>query len=311
MSMTTVNGKLYVSRVLGGTGSQESQDEAGEAILRAYQDWQAKQFWSFLLKDTTKPFAISITTASNTTVTPVTAGDLDFVNVGMTFTNPSFTGTVTVTAVTRGTDGVVTSITVDGTASASSTTTATWNQTIPIVAGTNDYALPNDFNSMYTLMMVTNQRVLTKRDRRYWDRNNANTTQRGTPSEYTTYNPYSDQTQNFGTQRLAFDCVPDTADTLLARYYRKFNTTGTYIDVPDDLLYQFLDYARGLLVANKAAKDNPAAFLKSVADGAEAARENDMEPSEDNDVDQCMKASYESPMMNRRLWGNGAFDEMR
>jgi hypothetical protein len=241
----------------------------------------------------------------------VTAGDLDFVNPGMTFTCASFTGTVTVTAVTRGTDGVVTSITVDGTASASSTTTATWNQTIPIVAGTNDYALPNDFNSMYTLMMVTNQRVLTKRDRRYWDRNNANTTQRGTPSEYTTYNPYSDLTQNYGTQHLVFDCIPDTADTLLLRYYRRFNTTGTNVDMPDDMLYQFLDYARSLLVANKAAKDNPAAFLKSASEGAEAARQNDQEPSEDNDWDQCMKANYESPMMNRRLWGNGSFDEFR
>ena len=311
MSMTVVNAKLYVCRVLGGSGSQESIDEAGEAILRAYQDWQNKHFWSFLLKDTSKSVALSITTASNTTVTPVTAGDLDFVNVGMTFTASNFTGTVTVTVVTRGLDGVVTSITVDKTASTSATVTATWSMAIPLTVGTNDYAMPNDFNSAYTVRMLTNMRTLIKRDQRYWDRNITDQTQTGTPSEYTTYNPYSEATQNFGTLHMKFDVIPGTADTLLVRYYRKFVTTGINIDVPDDMLYQFLDYARGLLVANKAAKDNPAAFLKQVAEGAETAREADEEPSEDNDTDSVLKAGYENADWNRRLWGNGQFDATR
>jgi len=309
--MTVVNAKLYVCRVLGGSASQESIDEAGEAILRAYQDWQDKHFWSFLLKDTTKSYTLTVTTASNQTVTPVTAGDLDFVNIGMTFTASNFTGTVTVTAVTRGADGVVTSITVDKTASSSANVAATWSQSIPVIAGTNDYAVPTDFNSPYTCRLLQNPRTLIYRDQRYWDRNITDQTAQGTPSEYTTYNPYSDLTQNYGTQHLKFDVIPGTADTLFIRYYRKFNVTGTNIDLPDDHLYQFLDYARGLLVANKAAKDNPAAFLKSVAEGAETARESDAEPNEDNDLDQCLKAGYENADFRRRLWGNGQFDETR
>lgn len=313
MSMTVANAKLYVARVLGGSASTESLDEANEAILRGYQDWQSKHLWRFLLKDTSKAYTVTATPTNSTgTISPVTAGDLDFVNVGYTLTGSVYSGTATVTAVTRGSDGVVTSITTDGTASAGTNTAFTFTTlNIPIIAGTNDYSLPPDFQAAFTARFTVNPITLIWRDQRYWDRNITNQSITGTPSEYTHYNPYSDLSQNFGTEHLKFDVIPAVADTLLLRYYRKFNTTGTYIDMPDTHLYQFLDYCRGLMVANKAAKDNPSAFFRSAADGAESAKESDNEPNDDNDIDQCLKAGYENADFMRRLWGNGQFDAQR
>ena len=63
MSMTNVNAKLYIARVLGGGSSQDNIDAAAEALARGYSDWQEKKYWRFLLKDT----------SNNTLVTGVTA----------------------------------------------------------------------------------------------------------------------------------------------------------------------------------------------------------------------------------------------
>jgi hypothetical protein len=110
---------------------------------------------------------------------------------------------------------------------------------------------------------------------------------------------------------LKFDRIPDINDTMLLRYYRKFNTTGTNIDMIDDFLYQFLDYCANILLQRKEAQDDPAAYAKSVTDAAEGACKTDEEPTDDNDAEQAIKSQYEMGDWNRPIWGNGAFDPYR
>jgi len=320
MAMTTVNAKIYVARIIGGGAeSQEPLDMAGEAILRAYQDWQNKKFWRFLLKDTSATTAVTGVTATgaSATVNAPSVGAFDFVNVGQTVTISTGTATLaadtTVSSVTRGSDGVVTAIVLSNAfgGTTNSAATLTFSANIPITVGTNDLALPLDFNAPFSALTLTTKRTLVYRDQRWWDRTITDQTVRGTPAEYTTYNAYSELTQNFGTMRMKFDRIPDAADTLFLRYYRRFNTTGTYVDIPDDFLYQFLDYARQLLLITKKAQDDPAGYAASAKEGTESAVETDEENTDDNDAEQCMKSQYELGDNNRPLWGNGPFDPFR
>jgi hypothetical protein len=313
MAITVVNARIYVARIIGGGAeSQESLDMANEAILRGYQDWQNKRFWRFLLKDTSNTFTITATPLSGfATITPVTAGDLDFVNVGQTLTSAAYTGTATVLFVTRGTDGVVSSITVDKNALTSSASVMIFSANIPIIAGSNDYGVPNDFSAAFSALLLTNKRPLVWRDQRWWDRTIIDQTVRGTPSEYTTYNTFSDLTQNKGTTRIKFDRIPDVNDTMLFRYYRKFITNGTNIDMIDDFVYQFLDYCRNILLETKRAQDDPAGYAASVKEASEGAAETDEEPTDDNDAENCMKSQWEVGDYGRPLWGNGQFDPYR
>jgi hypothetical protein len=319
MSMTVVNAKIYVAGIIGGRSSQEALDMAGESILRAYQDWQNKKFWRFLLKDTSATTAVTgvTATAGSAVVNAPSTGAFDFVNPGQTVTISAGTATLapgtTVSTVARNTDGTIASITLSVVVGGSTNVNATltFSANIPIIAGTNDYNLPTDFNAPFTARLTVNPRTLEWRDQRYWDRMIVDQTQRGTPSEYTSYNPFSELTQNFGTMHLKFDRVPDVNDTLSLRYYRRFITTGTNIDIIDDYLYQFLDYARNILLAAKRAQDDPAAYAESVEKAAEGAAETDEEPTDDNDADQCMKSQWEMGDWNRPIWGNGQFDPMR
>src|SRR5258706_16103076 len=88
MSMTVVAAKTYVARIIGGASSQEILDMAGEAILRSYQDWQAQQYWRFLLKDTSVvPTITGVTaTAASAVINPPSPGAFDAVNIGQTVT---------------------------------------------------------------------------------------------------------------------------------------------------------------------------------------------------------------------------------
>lgn len=319
MSMTVVNARKYVARIIGGgADNQESLDMADESILRGYQDWQAKKFWRFLQKDTSIATSVAGCTATlgESTVAAPSTGAFDFVNVGQTVT---LTGTATLAAgttissYTRNSDGTVATITLSNSFGGSTNSNATlvFSANIPVVAGTNEYNLPLDFSAPFTAQFTVNRATLTWRDQRYWDRAVPDQTSEGTPSEYTTYNPLSELSQNYGTKRLRFEVVPSSDDVLLLRYYRSFNTTGTYIDMPDEYLYMFLDYCRNLLLATKKAQDDPAGYGATVQNAAESAAENDEQPTDDDDADQCMKSQYEMGYSNRPLWGNGAFDPFR
>ena len=328
MSMTTVNAKIYVSRIIGGAASQEAIDMAGEAILRGYQDWQNKKFWRFLLKDTSAATVVTGFTVGTgvSTITAPASTAIDFVNKGQLLAKTAGTAVLPagtyVGAITRNTDGTIQSFTLvqvdlttpavtTGTADTSGTGTISFSANIPVITGVNDYNLPTDYQAPFTAQLIINPRTLVWRDQRYWDRVIVDQTVPGTPSEYTSYNSYSELSQNFGTTHLKFDRTPDVTDTLLLRYFRKFNTSGTNIDMTDDFLYQFLDYCANLLLQRKVAADNPQAYNQGAMGAQESAAENDEQPTDDDDADQCMKSQYEMGNWNRPLWGNGAFDPYR
>ncbi len=183
---------------------------------------------------------------------------------------------------------------------------------IPIQTGVNDYNLPLDFFAAATARFITNaQKYLTWRAQEYWDRVINDPTIVGVPSEFTTYNPNSELTQNYGETRLKFDRIPDSTDTFQLRYYRRFNTTGTSIDMPDQYLYKFLDYARAIMLEAKRAQDNPGEYRDSQIDSFNQAQQNDEERTPENDADNCMKSMYEMGENQRPLWGNGDFDATR
>ena len=321
MSMTTVAAKVYVARIIGGGAeSQESLDMAGEAILRAYQDWQTRKFWSFLLKDNARTTAISATaTKSSAVVNAPSVGAFDGLNPGQSVTYSGAAGTLTasstILSITRGSDGVATSITLSNAMGGGTYTTETGTFTfgayITLVPGTNDYAVPTDFFAPYTARLLTNKRTLTYREPRWWDRVIVDQTVLGTPSDYGMFNEYSELTQNYGTKRIRFDRVPDITDTLHLKYYRAFNTTGSNVDIPDEFLYQFLDYARGVLLATKRAQDDPAGYTALAQQGTESAEEQDEQTTDDDDADRGLKSQYEMGDYNRPLWGNGGFDPYR
>lgn len=317
MSMTLVNAKIYVAQVIGGANSPHVIAAAGEAILKGYQDWQAARFWRFLLKDTSLGFKVTGVALANDSyvVSAPSIGAFDGVNVGVTVTaaDGHIPADTTVTAYTRDENGIITSITLSAYPSDDSTsTTLTFSGDIPVVVGTRSYNVPTDFGSPFGARLISNtKRPLTYRDIRQWDRTIYDQTVQGIPLEYTLYNPYSELTQNYGVKQIMFDRIPAAADTLQLRYYRVFNTTGTYIDMPDDVLYKFLDYCRSLLLHTKRAQDDPVGYQASVMDSFQQAQEGDEEPTDDNDVDMCMKSQYEMGDWNRPLWGNGDFDPYR
>lgn len=319
MSMTVVAARVYVARIIGGANDSKAIDLASEAISRAYTDWQNQKFWTFLLRDTSSTTAVTgcAATASSAVVNAPSAGAFDFVNVGQTVTIATGTATLaagtTVSSFVRGSDGVITSITLSNSfgGTTNSNATLTFSADIPLVQGTDEYNLPADFGGTYTARLIDTagtKEPLRFIEQRLWDKNTLDQTLQGIPEEYTTYNPISESTQNFGTSRLKVFKVPDASHTLRLRYFRIFNQTGTYIDVPDQYLYQFLDYARMLMLATKRAQDDPNSYAQEIQAAFGVSQQTDEQPNDDDDGDSRMKSPYEGGGSRGPIVNNGNFD---
>lgn len=324
VSMTVANAKIYVARIIAGGNTGTVLDMAAEAILRAYEDWQSKRYWRFLFKDGSNGFRVSglTFTASSATINSVTTGDLDGLNVGVVVSPLSGTATLPANTTVQSinydpVNGSVTSIVLTNPFGGSTQTGGTLVVAgdIPIIAGTRSYNVPPDFDRPSGARMIGNTTNsynynLTWKDPRVWDRTIMNQTVQGTPQEYTVFNPYSPATQNYGTKRLMLDVIPNVSNTLTLKYFRKFNVTGNTIDVPDEFLYMFLDYARARLLETKKAQDNPDSYIASTDKATETASEKDEQPTDDDDADQCLKTIWEAGQV-RPLWGNGEFTPFR
>jgi hypothetical protein len=316
MPMTTVNARIYIARVIGGAASPNAIDAADEALRRGYSDWQTMRNWDFLLKDNSLATAVSATvTKSSAVVAAPSTGAFDFVNSGQSVTYSGALGTLaastTILSLVRGTDGVITSITLSnafaGGVYTTEAGTLTFGAYIHVTGGTNDYSLPLDCFEPYSARFITNsKRPLMYKNQRVWDRMQWDQTVHGTPAEYTSYSPYSAGTQNHGTEHLKFDVVPDQSDDLLLRYYRKFTVDGTYVDVHDKFLYAFLDYCRARALEAKRAQENPQQYLNEQKEQAEKSGESEEEKEDDDD--NFMKSQYEQGSSNNRpIVGNGDF----
>jgi hypothetical protein len=299
MSMTRANARNYVARVLGGANDDKAWDMAEEALVRAASDWQTAHLWESYLKDTSLGFAVTGLTATQSvaTVSAVTAGVLDGVNVGVTVTISSGSATLpagtTVLSYTRATDGTIATITFSG--------------DIPILEGVQDYNAPPDFATPYMARLTSSPEWdLTYIRPRLWNRMAVNQTTRGIVEAYTMFNAISPATQARGTKRLRVYRIPNADNVMQMAYYRAINETADPVDVPDEYLYKFLDYARGLLVMTKRAMDSPGDYLKLAGSGVQSAVTDDEEDSEDED--KRMISQMEQGNMNRPLWGNGQFN---
>lgn len=286
MGMTFASAKTYVAKILGGQNDANMLTASADAINAVAARWNNDKDWTFLLKDTATTFSVaSCIVTGSTSVAPTTPGDLDGVNIGATVTGGSpispQAGT-TVIAYTRDSRGRIATLTLSLPAS-NGTGTLTFSGDIPLISGTQEYNLPNDFGRPYSARLITNKRPLEYIKYREVNRKVADQTASGVPSHYTSYNPVSTATQQH--TRLRLFRIPSNSDTLRVQYYRSINTAETNIDVIDDFLYVFLDEARIQLLKSKNAGDDRLPALQVLLkEDKDLIRSADEEESSDEDL---------------------------
>jgi hypothetical protein len=285
---------MYVAGILGGSRSPQILDAAEEALLRAFEDWQAAKFWRFLLKDTAAGFKVVSCTVSDSvlTVSAPTTGAFDGVNIGITVTGTDIQANTVVTAYTRNEDGTIATITLSLMPTKDASETLTFGGNIPIIAGTQEYNAPPDFGSFYHGRTLVNKWPLSYIEYRDWNRSTVDHTVQGVIEAITVYNPVSELTQNYGTKRLSTFRISHLADVLFMQYYRSFNKLADPVDIPDAVQYKFLDYAQWRLLEKKTAHDDRLPQIEKMALGALGqAITDDEEETEDEDV--YMKSQME------------------
>lgn len=289
MSMTLANAKIYVARILGGQDDTNLIAAAGDAITSAFATWNRRDDgWTFCLKDTTNGFALTNCTLAIDGIT-VSSTDTAIlgVNVGITVASASFgviPATTLVKTVTRNTvTGAVTAFTLS-VAAAPGTGSMAMGGDIPLVAGTNRYSLPVDFDKPYQARLLSNKRVLTYIKYREVGRKVADLDNLGTPTHYTTYNQNGFDAATQHKNLLVFR-NPSAADTLRMYYYRSMDPTLDPIDVPMDFIFPVLHLAQFELVRSKNADDSRLSVLGQIAkDELQESMDNDSIESEDEDI---------------------------
>lgn len=290
MSMTLANSKRYVAQAIGGQQDSATLSMAADALQRTYEEWESAADWNFLLRDTAG-FSVAGTTITNgsATVNAPSAGAFDGVVVGQSIGDggTKIPSNTTVIAVTVGTDGTVTSLTMSANGQGGGgTVTAAFGGDIALTTAVQEYNLPTDFRIPYHARLVTNKTPLDYIQYRYWDRRVKDHTATGTPAAYTVYNPISAASLNHGNYKLRLFPTPSfptttfpvTTESITLQYYRRFNRSADPIDIPDQFLYKFLDYARYVLLRAKNATDERLPIAKDDAEtGLKSAIAKDQE----------------------------------
>jgi hypothetical protein len=269
--------KRYVAGALDGEADPRVLGAATEAILRAYEDWEAATNWSFLLTDTSFGFTVPhCLTASSTTLLPPFEGAFDGVNKGVTVTGTGVS--TTVSAVTRTPNGHVTSLTLTATATLTSSVlgvTLTFGPNIPIASAQSSYSAPTNFRTAYHAKLLTTPSIVDYIESRVWFKvHPSSMVGTGVPVRYTV---------NYGTKELSVYPTPTATEVLFLQYYRSFNKAALNIDMTERNLYRFLDYARLLLVMKKDSASGSlqqlevaakAILTQAVVEDAEVTQEN-------------------------------------
>lgn len=159
---------------------------------------------------------------------------------------------------------------------------------IEIVVGTDLYDAPTDFYSPYHAQLIEENRPLDFIEYRLWHKMTVGGTTTGPVIAYTTYNPDGPLAVGTGagesTTQIKLFPIPSTTGTIRLQYYRNFDRTGTVIDIPAELLYNFLDYAQWLLLLKKSTDDArlsqigriaQISLATAVADNAEPTQEQE------------------------------------
>ncbi len=314
MSMTRTNAKKYVARGVGGQLDSRILDMAEEALQRAFEDWETAKNWGFLLRDTASGFSVAgvSLTSGIAVINAPSSGAFDAVNKLVSVTGTGIQANTTVTDFTRNADGTIASITVSPAPNSTTSSTLSFSGNIPLIAGTNEYNTPTDFRSPYFAQLFGQQLGLGYIQYRYWNRINNDQTVQGLPEAYTVYNPVSAGTQNFGTYRLRVFRTPsgtagELYDTLFMQYYRSFNRDSDPLDIPNEYLYKFLDYAQWRFFEKKdATNERLPQMEKNALSGLNAAMIDDEEKAEEEEGFRLISQA-EMGGRRRELWSNGQF----
>lgn len=309
-------------RALGAQNTAGAVDLAKEAIKASIRDWNATKDWNFLLKDTLAGFSVAgctCTFGSAVVNAPATA-TFDAVNIGVTVTVTGSGDTATLPAdtrvksYTRNADGTVAAITMGNDAgdnvtfggTTDTSTTLTFSGDIPIRDGVNEYNLPTDFSSAYSVRLLTNKRLLVFIRYREWNKKIIDQGTKGAVEAYTVYNPVSPQTQNFGTYRMRVFRTPSAADTAHMQYFRRMDPNAATVDIPDDYIEMFIDYAIWRFIRIKNTEDTRLPHLFEVALGSlQRAMSDDTGNTEDEEI--RLISQMEAWSGEKMLWSNGAF----
>jgi len=312
--MTLTAMATEVAKSIGGHNTSVTVDLATSAIKASIADWNAAKNWNFLLKDTAAGFSVAgcTLTQGTSSVSAPSSGAFDGVNVGVTVTatgTATLAAGTTVSSLTRSTTGTVATIVLSNSfgGTTDSNGTLTFSGDIPIIASTNEYNLPTDFQSPYAARLTTNPRLLVFIQYREWNKKIVNQSTTGSVDAYTVYNPISPQTQNYSTYRLRVFSTPSAADTLHLQYFRKMDVDATTVDVPDEYLYMLIDYAIWRFIRLKNTEDTRLPHLYEVAQASLAkAMSDDEELADDEEL--RLISQLEAWTGNRPLWGNGQFN---
>lgn len=318
MSITRTNAKKYLAKGIGAAINSEVLQMAEEALQRGFSDWQSAKNWYFMLKDTAAGFTVTgvTLTQGSATVSAPSTGAFDALNRGVTLTDSGskLAANTTVLSLTRGSDGVVTSITLSAVVvGTTGSVTLTAAGDIPLQVGIQEYNLPLDFYEPYHMRMLTKRLPLDYIQYRYWNMKIIDHTIQGLPVAYTIYNPVSAETQNYGVYRFRVFRIPqgvtegDPYDVVTLQYYRKFSFDVDPLDIPDRYLYKFLDYCQWLLLMKKNAVDERLPAMQLLASSALQSAMTDDEELAEEEGQQRLISQMETGLIPRPLWSNGQF----
>lgn len=303
MAKTLTQAKAYIAGCIGAQNDVTALSLAGEALIASLADWtKVPHCWSFLLKDTARGFSVASCSINNsTTVQPPSTGAFDCVNKGVTVTGTAgIPASTTVSDYTRNSSGNITAITLsNATTGGLQTVTLTFSGNIPVISGVQEYNAPPDFNKPYEggARLLTLKWSLDYKDYSLINLITRDHTLTGPPLFYTIFNPDSAATQ--GTDRLRLFFIPSTNDTLYLQYYRRFDPTKTFVDIPDDYLYNLLDYAQWRFLQMKDSTNERLPSLRDIAfKGLQAAIDDD----ENNEDDELRFISQYEIFMSTSPW---------
>jgi len=282
--VTLANAKIYIARVAGAQGDANKLALAGDAILATAEKW-SKMTWEYLKKDNAVTRSVVGTVAGDTvTVTVTSTAGL---NVGQGISGGGLAAGATVSSIT--------SLTVFVLSSAASTGSQTFTVAayIPILVGVRDYYLPHDFSDFYSARLLTSKRTLEiirdrEADRKVVDQESTQVMTGLGPSSPGSGSGFTAADQR---ARMKAYMAPDVAENLLLKYYRNIDGAADPVDVPDDLIYTFLDDCKVWFLSQLNSSDPRIDILGGLSSRNVSAANADDQEIQDEDV--RMKSSME------------------
>ena len=248
MSMLLSAADTYIARIIGGSGDTGIKAQARDALTSAMEELLHRNNWTYLRQDTSLSFTVALCTPEiGTALVTTTTNGFKNVLVGMTVTGTDIAAGAKVASITDNLNLVLDTASTGVTAG-----TITFGGTIPIVSGTEYYTLPSAFwKPMSARLISARKDELNYVPPGRYDATSYDQTVQGTVVAYTIYNANVFDASGTQQTKIRFIHKPGAADVCLLKYYRLPDLTGTYVDVPDEYLYTFLDLGRVHLLRTK------------------------------------------------------------